>query len=145
MNYTQAKDKCESLNKKGDSLKKRTTETKKKMNQIKVLATAYYKPEKGQDNYATGSFYGDVKINGGGKTSSGKIPKAGMVATDPEIIPTGTELYIPELDLYATAEDTGGDVKGNRIDIFTGKGDWGLEKALDMGKRMVTVIIVKKA
>jgi len=127
---------------------KKSTPPKKKIAQkkaIRVLATAYYTPVKGQNKYATKSFRGDMRRNGGGKTSSGEIPKEGMIATDPRVIPTGTEVYIPELELYAVAEDTGGDIKGNRIDVYTGIGELGLRKALDIGNRqVVTVIIIKR-
>ncbi|HBR79198.1 MAG TPA: hypothetical protein DEA46_02085 [Candidatus Moranbacteria bacterium] len=87
-----------------------------------------------------------MKRNGGGKTSSGTSPEEGTVATDPRVIPTGTEVYIPELELYAVAEDIGGDIKGKRIDVYTGIGEAGLRKALDIGNhQMVTVIIIKLA
>lgn len=130
------------------SMEKKSTPPKKKIarsNAIRALATGYYTPVKGQGNYATKSFCGDMKKNGGRKTSSGKIPQEGMIATDPKIIPIGTEVYIPELELYAVAEDTGGDIKGNRIDIYTGIGERGLKEALDIGRQMVTVIIIKRA
>ncbi|MEF3691970.1 MAG: 3D domain-containing protein [Candidatus Moraniibacteriota bacterium] len=111
---------------------------------IKVLATAYYAPKKGQDDYATGSYRGDMKLNGGKKTFTGKVPKVGMVAVDPKLIPLGTQIYIPELDLKLVAEDTGGKIKGKRIDIFAGEGEWGLEKALAIGTRKVTVVIGRR-
>lgn len=115
---------------------------KRKGKKIRVLATAYYKPERNQRKYATKSFHGDMKLNGGKKTATQKTPKVGMVAVDPRIIPLGTKIYIPELELYATAEDIGGDIKGKRIDIFTGTGPRALKRALDIGRRMVTIIIV---
>lgn len=114
-------------------------------NAIKVQLSGYYKPERGQGDYATGSYSGDMKLNGGKKTSSGKIPQIGMVAVDPKVIPLGTLMYIPRFNLYVTAEDTGGDIKGNRMDIFTGSGDWGLKKAMEIGNKMAEVIIIKKA
>lgn len=131
------------------SMKKKSAPPKKKIakegNAIRVLATAYYTPIKGQKKYATKSFRGDMKLNGGGKTSSGKNPEEGVVATDPRVIPTGTKVYIPELELYAVAEDTGGDIKGKRIDVYTGVGEGGLREALDIGRQMVTVIIIRRA
>lgn len=131
------------------SMEKKSTPPKKKIaegkNAIRVLATAYYTPIEGQRKRATKSFHGDMKLNGGGKTSSGETPKKGTIATDPKIIPTGTEVYIPELELYAVAEDTGGDIKGKRIDVYTGRGEKGLSEALDIGRQMVTVIFIKRA
>lgn len=130
------------------TLKKKETPSKRRNTQSKVfrvLATAYYEPIKGQRRYATKSFRGDLKLNGGKKTSTGKSPEVGMIAVDPKVIPLGTELYIPELDLLATAEDTGGDIRGNRIDIFTGKGEWALKRSLEIGRKMVTVVIIRRA
>ncbi|MCL5290896.1 MAG: 3D domain-containing protein [Bacillota bacterium] len=53
----------------------------------------------------------------GFNTASGTAPAPGVAAVDPGVIPLGTRLYI---DNYgkATALDTGGDIKGNRIDLF---------------------------
>lgn len=119
--------------------------TAKRGEVIKVLVTGYYTPKKGQDDYATGSYRGDMKLNGGKKTFTGKVPKVGMAAVDPKLIPMGTQIYIPELDLKLVAEDTGGGIKGKRIDIYTGEGEWGLDKALAIGKRTVTIVIGRRA
>ena len=51
-------------------------------------------------------------------TSTGTVPKYGTIAVDPSVIPYGTKVYIPEFDDVFTAEDCGGAIKGNRIDIF---------------------------
>lgn len=51
-----------------------------------------------------------------GLTRSGKPLKRGMVAIDLNIMPLGTPLYIPGYG-YATAEDTGGGVRGRLIDL----------------------------
>lgn len=55
--------------------------------------------------------------SGGGKTASGTNARVGAVAVDPSVIPLGTRLYIPGYG-YATAEDTGGAIKGNKIDLY---------------------------
>ncbi|WP_297135185.1 SH3 domain-containing protein [Terrisporobacter sp.] len=55
---------------------------------------------------------------GGGITATGTKPKYGTIAVDPKVIPYGTKVYIKELDKVFTAEDTGGGIKGNKIDIY---------------------------
>lgn len=69
-----------------------------------------------------------------GITASGTKPKANhTVAVDPSVIPLGTELYIG--GTYYTAEDTGGAIKGNRIDICVDSH----EEALRLGTGYVKV------
>lgn len=52
-----------------------------------------------------------------GMTASGTRAKVGTVAVDPRVIPLGTKLYVEGYG-FATAEDTGGAVKGNVIDLY---------------------------
>ncbi|MEK7278685.1 MAG: G5 domain-containing protein, partial [Chloroflexota bacterium] len=56
-----------------------------------------------------------------GLTRSGKVLTKGMVAIDLKVMPLGTRLYVSGYGL-ATAEDTGGGVKGKWIDL--GYDDW---------------------
>ena len=51
-------------------------------------------------------------------TATGTTPKWGTIAVDPSVIPYGTRVYIPKFDMVFTAEDCGGAIKGNKIDIF---------------------------
>ena len=52
-------------------------------------------------------------------TATGTIPKVGRtIAVDPRVIPYGTKVYIPALGGTYIAEDCGGGIKGNKIDIF---------------------------
>lgn len=58
-----------------------------------------------------------------GITRSGTQAGPGVVAVDPRVIPLGTKLYVESLDGtpdygFCVAEDTGGAIKGNRIDLF---------------------------
>lgn len=63
--------------------------------------------------------------NGGyTRTAIGLKPQLGVVAVDPKVIPLGSRLYIESVDDggswvygYAIAGDTGGAIKGNRIDL----------------------------
>ena len=57
-------------------------------------------------------------------TKSGTVARVGAIAVDPRVIPLGVQVYITCDDgkswVYgkAVAEDTGGAIKGNKIDLF---------------------------
>lgn len=65
----------------------------------------------------------------GYRTATGAITVYGVVAVDPRVIPLGTRMYIEGYG-HATALDTGGAIKGNRIDVFLESEDeanrWGV-------------------
>lgn len=64
-------------------------------------------------------------------------PDAKVIAVDPNVIPLGTEVYVEGYG-YATAQDTGGAIKGNKIDVFIPE----RQDALDWGVRSVKVTIL---
>lgn len=79
----------------------------------------------------------------GSKTAMGTRARVGAVAVDPRVIPLGTRLYIESLDGfptygYAVAEDTGGAIKGNRIDLFYNTN----AQARKFGRRNVKVYVL---
>lgn len=63
--------------------------------------------------------YGSDCFGCSGRTASGTIPEKGRtIAVDPDVIPLGSEVMI-DGHIYI-AEDTGGAIKGNKIDMFVG-------------------------
>lgn len=78
-----------------------------------------------------------------GKTASGIQSKEGVVAVDPRVIPLGTRLYIESTDgswSYGVclAGDTGGLIKGNRVDLFYDEYD----ECIQFGRRSCNIYIL---
>jgi 3D (Asp-Asp-Asp) domain-containing protein len=97
-----------------------------KCKQMSLTATAYYPGDpmcKPYDGYTT---YLGMKL------------RRGLVAVDPKVIRLGTRLYIPDYG-YAYAADTGGMIKGKRIDLCVADA-----KAADkFGRQLVKVYILE--
>nr|WP_201450141.1 3D domain-containing protein [Pontibacillus sp. HMF3514] len=64
-------------------------------------------------------------------------PNQKVIAVDPNVIPLGTRVYVEGYGT-AIAGDTGGDIKGNRIDVFIPN----RQDALNFGRRQVTVTVL---
>ena len=75
----------------------------------------------------------------GNITATGTKPRWGTIAVDPNVIPYGTKVYIPQFDKYFIAEDCGGGIKGNKIDIFMNSES----QCNSWGKRTIDIYIVK--
>lgn len=73
----------------------------------------------------------------GRRTSTGRNPEVGMVAVDPGVIPLGSRLYIEGYG-YGRAADTGGSIKGNRLDLFMEQ----RSQCLNWGRRTVKVYVL---
>ncbi|WP_026695008.1 3D domain-containing protein [Peribacillus kribbensis] len=65
-------------------------------------------------------------------------PGAKVIAVDPQVIPLGSKVYVEGYG-YATADDTGGAIKGNRIDVFIPD----QQNALAWGTKTVKVTVIK--
>ena len=89
-----------------------------------VRATAYTHTDKGCDTV----------------TATGTDVHWGIVAVDPRYIPYGTRMFIMASDgsyIYgiATAEDCGGDIKGDRMDLYMPT----YEQCMEFGRRTCTL------
>jgi 3D (Asp-Asp-Asp) domain-containing protein len=87
---------------------------------VSVVATGYYR-------YVTGT----------GRTATGRKAAYGVVAVDPRFIKLGTVLYIPGYG-RAVAADTGGAIKGARIDLCFNT----TSEAIRWGRRRVSIQIL---
>lgn len=89
---------------------------------LSVVATGYTQYDEGCDS----------------TTATGAAAVRGVIAVDPNVIPLGTKLYIPGYGI-ATAEDTGGAIDGNRIDLCYNS----VDEAFAWGRRTVMVYILQ--
>lgn len=81
---------------------------------------------------------------GYGITASGMRAQYGVVAVDTRVIPLGTRLYIEAADgswVYgsAVAGDTGGAIRGNKVDLFFNT----RQECLNFGRRTARVYILE--
>jgi 3D (Asp-Asp-Asp) domain-containing protein len=100
-----------------------------------MKATAYT-----SDYASTGKSPGDY---GFGRTATGTQARRNpngfsSIAVDPRVIPYGTKLYVEGYG-YAIAEDTGGAIKGNIIDVYFNSAG----ECSNWGVRYVNVYILK--
>ena len=78
-----------------------------------------------------------------GITATGTVVHIGTIAVDPKVIPLHSKLYITSQDGsyvygYATAEDTGGLIKGNRVDLYMNT----TAECIQFGARRVNVYVL---
>jgi peptidoglycan hydrolase-like protein with peptidoglycan-binding domain/3D (Asp-Asp-Asp) domain-containing protein len=112
------------------------------------IISAYYSPLPCQNRYATGSYAGDIRLNGRGVAGASGTPVyPGMIAA-PKEYPFGTKMDIPAVGIVSV-QDRGGAIKSasengpafDRLDIWMGYGDIGLNRALNWGKRTIEVVV----
>ncbi len=92
---------------------------------LSVKATAYEPSARSCGIYADGI------------TSTGVPARVGTVAVDPTVIPLGSRLYIPNYG-WGVAEDIGGAIKGQRIDVFF----WTVDEALNWGIQDLDIFVI---
>lgn len=106
-----------------------TGETLRYIRAVTMRASGYSKYDEGCDDY----------------TATGMLARYGVVAVDPSVIPLGSRLYIVTNDGFivyghAVAGDTGGAIKGDRIDLCFDT----VQQALMFGRRECTVYILSE-
>ncbi len=77
---------------------------------------------------------------GNRKTFTGTDARVGAIAVDPRVIPLGTRMYIASADGeyiygYCVAEDTGGLIKGNLVDLYYDTHD----ECMEFGRRDIII------
>lgn len=80
----------------------------------------------------------------GYNTATGTTPRIGTIAVDPKVIKLGTKLFICSPDGkwvygYCVAEDTGGAIKGNKVDIYFNT----YAECIQFGRRTVAVYVLE--
>ncbi|WDV09215.1 G5 and 3D domain-containing protein [Lysinibacillus irui] len=95
------------------------------------------KPDNNSEFYVTATAYTAYCKGCSGTTAtginlrSGSVPGLKVIAVDPSVIKLGSKVWVEGYGL-AVAEDTGGAIKGNKIDIFvqseTEARNWGVKK-----------------
>lgn len=75
----------------------------------------------------------------GNRTATGTWPSRGTIAVDPEVIPLGSKLHVEGYG-EGIAEDTGGAIRGNIIDLYM----LDRNEALSWGRRQVEVTIIEE-
>lgn len=98
-----------------------STEPGRYSRQLVMTATAYTSQDAGNSS----------------RTCRGNELRRGLVAVDPRVIPLGTRLFIKGYG-YAIADDIGGAIKGNKIDLAFENRD----EAILFGVQRVTVYIL---
>lgn len=96
------------------------------------------------------SYYLDVQATcygqadgSGSITAMGTLAREGVIAVDPRVIPLGTTVYVKGSykDIgVCYAEDTGGAIKGNIIDVYM---EGTLQQLLQFGRRNMRVYILE--
>ena len=94
------------------------------------------------------AYEGGVQSNGiwAGMTATGRAPVYGVIAVDPKVIPLNSKVYVESTDRgqswiygFAVAGDTGGAIKGVRVDLCYNT----LEQCYSFGRRDCRVYILE--
>ncbi|MBM7605524.1 3D (Asp-Asp-Asp) domain-containing protein [Metabacillus crassostreae] len=107
-------------------VKQTTTSPKANSKELTVTATAYTANCEG----CSGTTATGINLH--------KNPSAKVIAVDPSVIPLGSKVYVEGYG-EAIAGDTGGAIKGNKIDLFIPS----KSAALDWGRKEVRIKVLE--
>ncbi len=114
------------------------------MEEREVLVTAYYSPLPNQRKYFLGNYEADQNFNGKGVLGADGTPVyPGMIAAPAEFA-FGTRVEFVDLGVVGTVHDRGGRIVSGedgslRLDLWMGKGEEGLARALNFGAQTLQV------
>lgn len=137
----------EKLNSDMESLKKSNKSLSDKVKQAEdkkqaQVSRGSVKGVSGTSIYMSSTAYTAYCNGCSGKTATGQNlranPNMKVIAVDPKVIPLGTKVHVEGYG-YAIAGDTGGAIKGNKIDVFIPE----QSNALQWGRKNVKVTILK--
>lgn len=80
----------------------------------------------------------------GTTTASGVAVRAGIAASDPKMLPTGSVIQVdglkaPYAGIY-TVLDTGPEIQGREVDLYI----WNCDEAVRFGRQKVTVTVLRR-
>ena len=99
----------------------------------------YSDPTLGRAIYVEATAYSPEDPGLGLYTARGSLVGYGIISVDPSFIPLGTRVYIPGYG-EAVADDTGGAIVGNRIDIAFDT----YEEAMRFGRQNIEIYIIEE-
>jgi 3D (Asp-Asp-Asp) domain-containing protein len=110
---------------------------------VKVVKTKSISPKVYKKITVQASAYTGSCAGCSGFTSTGinlkAHPNDKIIAVDPSVIPLGSKVYVEGYG-YAIAADTGGGMKGKKIDVFISS----KQKAIDFGVKRLVVTVFSK-
>jgi len=107
----------------------------------KTVAANSAAPSGGKEMYMNATAYTAYCNGCSGVTATGinlrANPNLKVIAVDPNVIPLGSKVWVEGYG-YAVAGDTGGAIKGNRIDVFVAS----KEEAYRFGRKQVKIRVL---
>ncbi len=108
-----------------------------KLKAVEVTATGYYA---GRESTGKNPGHPQYGLTYSGVRVMRDFYALSTIAADPHVFPLGTVLYIPGYG-YGVVADTGGAIKGNRIDLYFETKD---QVYTEWGKKTLNVFVVKE-